>query len=348
MPLSQTDLLQMYRTMLLIRRFEEKATEFFLNGQIRGSFHPCIGQEGTAVGAVAALRRDDYMTCTYRGHGHAIAKGLDPKEAMAELLGKRTGCSKGKGGSMHFTDPSVGLLGENAIVGAGIPIAVGAALSAQMDRTDRVAMTFFGDGTVNQGVFAEALNLAVIWKLPVVLFCENNLYSEMTPIRDTVATPQITDRAVGYGMRAVRVDGYDPIATYEATLDAVERARRGEGPTFIEAMTYRLVGHMIGDNEVYRTKAEVAEWRARHDRHLPAAVGQRVRRVARADRRGRGRRRARDGRDRPFRRGEPVARPERDRGGCVGVMRRWTMDDGLSSFAIRLSSFVLRPTFIIP
>ena len=263
MPLSQTDLLQMYRTMLLIRRFEEKATEFFLNGQIRGSFHPCIGQEGTAVAAVAALRRDDYMTCTYRGHGHAIAKGLDPKEAMAELLGKRTGCSKGKGGSMHFTDPSVGLLGENAIVGAGIPIAVGAALSAQMDRTDRVAMTFFGDGTVNQGVFAEALNLAVIWKLPVVLFCENNLYSEMTPIRDTVATPQITDRAVGYGMRAVRVDGYDPIATYEATLDAVERARRGEGPTFIEAMTYRLVGHMIGDNEVYRTKAEVAEWRAR-------------------------------------------------------------------------------------
>ena len=263
MPLPQTDLLQMYRTMLLIRRFEEKATEFFLNGQIRGSFHPCIGQEGTAVAAVAALRRDDYMTCTYRGHGHAIAKGLDPKEAMAELLGKRTGCSKGKGGSMHFTDPSVGLLGENAIVGAGIPIAVGAALSAQMDRTDRVAMTFFGDGTVNQGVFAEALNLAVIWKLPVVLFCENNLYSEMTPIRDTVATPQITDRAIGYGMRAVRVDGYDPIATYEATLDAVERARRGEGPTFIEAMTYRLVGHMIGDNEVYRTKAEVAEWRAR-------------------------------------------------------------------------------------
>jgi pyruvate dehydrogenase E1 component alpha subunit len=203
------------------------------------------------------------MTCTYRGHGHAIAKGLDPKEAMAELLGKRTGCSKGKGGSMHFTDPRVGLLGENAIVGAGIPIAVGAALSAQMDRTDRVAMTFFGDGTVNQGVFAEALNLAVIWKLPAVLFCENNLYSEMTPIRDTVATPHITDRAAGYGMRAVRVDGYDPIATYEVTLDAVERARRGEGPTFIEAMTYRLVGHMIGDNEVYRTKAEVAEWRQR-------------------------------------------------------------------------------------
>ena len=229
MALTQTDLLRMYRTMLLIRRFEEQATEFFLNGQIRGSFHPCIGQEGTAVGAVAALRRDDYMTCTYRGHGHAIAKGLDPKEAMAELLGKRTGCSKGKGGSMHFTDPSVGLLGENAIVGAGVPIAVGAALTAQMDRTGRVAMTFFGDGAVNQGAFAEALNLAAIWKLPVVFFCENNLYSEMTPIQDTVATPQITDRAVGFGMRAVRVDGYDPIATYEATLDAVERARAARG-----------------------------------------------------------------------------------------------------------------------
>jgi pyruvate dehydrogenase E1 component alpha subunit len=252
----------MYHTMLLIRRFEEKATEFFLNGQIRGSFHPCIGQEGTAVGAVMALRRDDYMTCTYRGHGHAIAKGLAPKEAMAELLGKRTGCSKGKGGSMHFTDPRVGLLGENAIVGAGTAIAAGAALTAQLDKSDRVAMTFFGEGATNQGVVAETLNLAAIWKLPIVFFCENNLYSEMTPIRDAIAAP-LVDRVAACGIAAVTVDGYDPLAVYEVAVEAVARARSGAGSTFIEAMTYRLVGHMIGDNEVYRTKAEVAEWRER-------------------------------------------------------------------------------------
>jgi acetoin:2,6-dichlorophenolindophenol oxidoreductase subunit alpha len=261
--LSAADLLQMYRTMLLIRRFEEKATEFFLAGQIRGSFHPCIGQEATAVGACYALRRDDTMTCTYRGHGQSIAKGLDPREGMAELLGRRTGCSKGKGGSMHFTEPRVGLLGENAIVGAGVAIAAGAALSAQLDRSDRVTLTFFGDGTINQGTFAEALNLAAVWKLPLVLFCENNLYAEMTPIRDTVAIDRLTERATGYGVRAVTVDGYDPVAVYETTREAVERARRGAGPTFIEALTYRLVGHMIGDSEVYRTKEEVAEWRKR-------------------------------------------------------------------------------------
>ncbi len=263
MSLQAGDLLQMYRTMLLIRRFEEKATEFFLAGQIRGSFHPCIGQEATAVGACYALRRDDSMTCTYRGHGQAIAKGLDPREGMAELLGRRTGCSKGKGGSMHFTDPRVGLLGENAIVGAGVAIAAGAALSAQLDHTDRVTLTFFGDGTINQGTFAEALNLAAIWKLPLVLFCENNLYSEMTPIRDMVAIDHLTERAAGYGVRGVTVDGYDPVAVYETTREAVERARSGEGPTFIEAMTYRLVGHMIGDSEVYRTREEVGEWRKR-------------------------------------------------------------------------------------
>jgi pyruvate dehydrogenase E1 component alpha subunit len=203
------------------------------------------------------------MTCTYRGHGQAIAKGLDPKEGMAELLGRRTGCSKGKGGSMHYTDPRVGLLGENAIVGAGVPIAAGAALSAQLDRGDRVALTFFGDGAINQAALLEALNLAAIWNLPLILFCENNLYSEMTPIRDMVRTERLGQRAEGFGIRAVTVDGYDPVAVYETTLEAVERARRGGGPTFIEAMTYRLVGHMVGDSEPYRTKEEVAEWRAR-------------------------------------------------------------------------------------
>ena len=181
MTLTHADLRQMYRTMLLIRRFEEQAVAFFLSGELRGSLHPCIGQEGTAVGAVFPLRRDDYLTCTYRGHGHAIAKGLDPKEGMAELLGRRTGCSQGKGGSMHYTDLTVGLLGENAIVGAGAPIAVGAALRAKLDKTGQVAMTIFGDGATNQGALLEALNLAAAWKAPVVFFCENNLYSEMTP-----------------------------------------------------------------------------------------------------------------------------------------------------------------------
>lgn len=261
MTLEHDDLRQMYKMMLLIRRFEEQCVKFYLSGEIRGSLHPCIGQEGTAVGACAALRQDDYMTCTYRGHGQALAKGLDPKEAMAELLGRKTGCSQGKGGSMHFTDPSVGLLGENAIVGAGAPIAVGAAMTAQLDKSDQVAITFFGDGAVNQGAFHEALNLAAIWDLPVIFFCENNLYSEMTPIKDMVNVERLADRAAAYGMASVTVDGYDPLAVYEVTQEAVERARRGEGPTFIEAMTYRLFGHMVGDNEPYRTKKEVAEWR---------------------------------------------------------------------------------------
>lgn len=263
MTLERADLRQMYKMMLLIRRFEEKCVEFYKNGEIRGSLHPCIGQEATAVGACAALRRDDYMTCTYRGHGQALAKGLDPKEAMAELLGRRTGCSRGKGGSMHFTDPAVGLLGENAIVGAGVPIAVGAALTARLDRSDRVAITFFGDGAINQGAFLEALNLAAVWELPLIFFCENNLYSEMTPIQAMVKLEQLIERAAGFGIPGVRVDGYDPIAVYEVTRAAVEQARRGAGPTFIEAMTYRLFGHMVGDTEPYRTKEEVAEWRQR-------------------------------------------------------------------------------------
>ncbi len=231
MALAQERLLEIYRMMLLIRRFEERATQYFLNGQIRGSFHPCIGQEATAVGAVFALRRDDYLLCTYRGHGHSLAKGLDPKEAMAELLGKRTGCSKGKGSSMHFTDPRVGLLGENAIVGAGVPIAAGAALRAQLDHTGQVAMTVFGDGALNQGSLLEALNLAAVWKLPLVIVCENNLYSEMTPIRDMVAHDRLLDRAAGFGIPAVVADGYDPVAMLATTQAAVDRARVARAPS---------------------------------------------------------------------------------------------------------------------
>jgi pyruvate dehydrogenase E1 component alpha subunit len=274
--------------MLLIRRFEERATQFFLNGEVRGSFHPCIGQEATAVGGCFALRQDDYMTCTYRGHGQSLAKGLDPKEAMAELLGRATGCSKGKGGSMHFTDPAVGLLGENAIVGAGAAIIVGAALTAQLDKTDRVALTFFGDGAMNQGVVFEALNLAAVWDLPVIFFCENNLYSEMTPIRNMVRVEQLAERAAAFGMPSKIIDGYDPLTVYDATLDAVERARAGGGPMFIEAMTYRLVGHMVGDSEPYRTKDEVAEWRQRDPitafpRRLVAEFGVKPEQIAAID-----------------------------------------------------------------
>lgn len=210
-----------------------------------------------------ALRRDDFMTCTYRGHGHALAKGLSVRAAMAEMLGKATGCSKGKGGSMHFTDPSVGLLGANAIVAAGIPHAAGAALASQMQKSDRIALTFFGEGAVNQGVFHETLNLAVIWKLPLVLVCENNLYSEMTSSRETTSVVETHKRAASYDMTAAQVNGNDVEAMYDAVSEAVANTRTGNGPTYLEAQTYRLWGHMMGDPEVYRTKDEVAQAHAR-------------------------------------------------------------------------------------
>lgn len=259
MPLSIDQLSDAYRQMLVIRKFEETVRRLYQQGKIRGSFHPCVGQEATAVGACLALRRDDTMTCTYRGHGHAIAKGLSVRTAMAEMLGKATGCSKGKGGSMHFTDPNVGLLGANAIVAAGIPHATGAALAFQMQKKDSVSLAFFGEGAVNQGVFHETLNLAAIWKLPVILVCENNLYSEMTPSHETTSVVETYQRAASYGIPAVRVDGNDVEAMYAAVEEAATQARAGGGPTYIEAMTYRLWGHMMGDPEVYRTKEEVAQ-----------------------------------------------------------------------------------------
>jgi TPP-dependent pyruvate/acetoin dehydrogenase alpha subunit len=249
--------------MKLIRSFEEAIVQLYMGGGIRGSFHPCIGQEAVAVGACFALQPDDYMTCTYRGHGASIAKGIDVNAAMAEMLGKRTGIGKGKGGSMHWTDPSIGLLGENAIVGAGVPIAAGAAFAAQLDGTGRVALTFFGDGAINQGMFLEALNIAQLWKLPLVLVCENNLYAEMTPLAQSNALEKIADRAKGFGMRGLTVDGNDALEMYDAVSKAAEQARGGQGPTFIEALTYRHMGHMIGDAETYRTREEVAEWKTR-------------------------------------------------------------------------------------
>ena len=261
MPLSSERLQDAYRQMLVIRKFEEAIRDLYQAGKIRGSFHPCVGQEATAVGGCWALRQDDYMTCTYRGHGQAIAKGLNVHAAMAEMLGKATGCSKGKGGSMHFTDPSVGLLGANAIVAAGIPHAAGAALASKMQKKDTVALAFFGEGAVNQGVFFETLNLAVIWKLPLILVCENNRYSEMTPSHETTSNVETYKRAAALGLEAIQIDGNDIEAVHLAVEKAAARARSGGGPTYIEAMTYRLWGHMMGDPEVYRTKEEVAKAR---------------------------------------------------------------------------------------
>lgn len=258
MPLSTERLQDAYRQMLVIRKFEEAIRNLYQAGKIRGSFHPCVGQEATAVGGCWALRQDDYMTCTYRGHGQAIAKGLSVRAAMAEMLGKVTGCSKGKGGSMHFTDPSVGLLGANAIVAAGIPHAAGAALASQLQKKDNVALAFFGEGAVNQGVFFETLNLAMIWKLPLILVCENNLYSEMTPSHETTSVVETYKRASSFGFESIQIDGNDIETVYDAVEQAATRAREGGGPTYIEAMTYRLWGHMMGDPEVYRTKEEVA------------------------------------------------------------------------------------------
>lgn len=263
MALTKEILISMYERMWLIRAFEERLMQLYKGGDIRGSLHPSVGQEATAVGSVFALNADDYLTCTYRGHGAAIAKGIDVNAAMAEMLGKATGISKGKGGSMHWTDPSIGLLGENAIVGAGVPIAAGAAFSAQLDGAGRVALTIFGDGALHQGVLNETLNLAQLWKLPLILLCENNLYAEMTPVSESTAIKKLADRAKGYAMRAVTIDGNDVCEVYDTVSKAAGRARAGEGPTFIEALTYRYSGHMIGDPETYRTKEEVAEWRKR-------------------------------------------------------------------------------------
>lgn len=278
MSLPKDLLLAMYERMCLIRAFEEACVQLYMEKEIRGSLHPCVGQEATAVGSCFALRPDDYMTCTYRGHGACIAKGIDVNAAMAEMLNRKTGISKGKGGSMHWTDPSIGLLGENAIVAAGVPIAAGAALSAQLDGDGRVALAIFGDGAINQGAFHEALNIAQLWKLPLILLCENNLYAEMTPLAKSNPLAQVADRAQGYAMRAMVVDGNDVCAVYHAVSEAAGYARAGQGPTFIEARTYRLLGHMIGDSESYRTKEEVAEWRQRDpikrlQAHLSSAEG---------------------------------------------------------------------------
>jgi acetoin:2,6-dichlorophenolindophenol oxidoreductase subunit alpha len=252
-----------YRRMLEIRLFEEKVQELFMDGLIQGTTHLCQGQEAVAVGSVAALRDDDYLTITYRGHGHALARGLPMEACFAELMGRSTGCCKGVGGSMHFTDVSKGLLGAFAIVGAGFPVAVGAAVSAKHQGQDRVALAFCGDGATNIGTFHESLNFASVWKAPVVFIVENNLYGEYTPMRDSTPLDDLAERAKAYAMPGKVVDGQDIEIVRGAVGSAVDHARRGEGPTLLEMKTYRYRGHSRTDPARYRPEGELDRWRER-------------------------------------------------------------------------------------
>ncbi len=267
-PLPLDRLQQMYRTMFLIRRVEESLLQAAEEGKIGGAMHTAIGMEANAVGAAHATRPDDYVTCTYRGHHHALARGMAPGQAIAEVMGRATGFAKGKGGSMHFVDPEHGLMGANGVVAAQVPHAAGMALAAQLRGEDRIALTFFGDGALYQGVMHETFNMAAKWKLPIVFYLENNRYSEMTPIWRTSSVEELYRFPRAYGIESMQIDGNDVEVVYTAVAQAVARARAGEGPTFIEALTYRLAGHMAGDLETYRTEEEKALQR----QHEPLTV----------------------------------------------------------------------------
>jgi pyruvate dehydrogenase E1 component alpha subunit len=256
-------LLELYRTMLTIRRFEERCNYLFMQGRIPSTLHLYIGQEAVAAGVCAHLRPDDYLFSTHRPHGHAIAKGVAPRAIMAELYGKVTGCCKGKGGSMHVGDVRVGMFPAVAIVGANAPLAAGAALAAKWLDKDRVSVCFFGEGAANEGAVHEAMNMAAIWDLPVVYVCENNLYAASTPFFKAFKIQNVADRAAAYGMPGVIVDGNDVEAVYRVAGEAIARARRREGPTLIEAKTYRLCGHSRSDPRTYRSREEEEEWAKR-------------------------------------------------------------------------------------
>jgi TPP-dependent pyruvate/acetoin dehydrogenase alpha subunit len=256
--------IQMFERMVRIRLFDEKGLELAMKGILPGHLHPSIGQEAVSVGACAALRDDDYMISTHRGHGDIIAKGASTDKMMAELLAKRGGYCKGKGGSLHIADLDLGILGATGIVGGGLPIADGAALACQLKGTDQVSLCFFGDGASDTGSFHEALNMAAVWSLPVIFVCHNNLYAMSTPQRDHQKIRNISIRSEGYGMPGMTVDGNDVFVVYKAASTAVERARSGAGPTLIECKTYRFLGHYTGDpSGSYRTKQEVDEWKKR-------------------------------------------------------------------------------------
>ena len=250
-------LLYMYR----IRKFEEAVEDLFGRGMMHGTMHLSIGQEAGPTGACLALQINDQITSTHRGHGHCIAKGADLTRMMAELLGKKIGYCGGRGGSMHIADAETGNLGANGVVGGGIPIAAGAALASKMRKSGTVAVSFFGDGAMNEGAFHEAANMAAIWNLPLILFCENNKYGMSSSTEKAFKLENLSDRGKGYGIPGVTVDGNDVVAVYEAAEAAVARARNGEGPTLIESVTYRWKGHSRSDKNLYRTKEEIEEWK---------------------------------------------------------------------------------------
>ena len=253
----------MLRQMLRIRRFEERVNTLFLEGRMPGTLHLYIGQEACAVGVCEALRPGDWTLGTHRPHGHAIAKGVSLDAMMAELFAKTTGCAGGYGGSMHTGDPDVGAMTAIAIVGGNIPVATGMALGFKMRKTGQVACCFMGDGATNEGAFHEAVNMAAIWSLPVVFVCENNRYGASTPVEQVTKLDHLADRAAGYGIPGMTLDGMDVLAVHEAMLPAIDRARTGGGPTFVECETYRFIGHSRSDTRGYRTREEEDEWKAR-------------------------------------------------------------------------------------
>ncbi len=257
------DRVRWLRQMLEIRLFEDKVQELFMEGEIQGTTHLCQGQEAVSVGAIAALRYDDYLTITYRGHGHALGRGMPMEAAFGELMGLTSGCCRGVGGSMHLTDFSRNLIGSFAIIGASYSVAVGAAMSAVLRGTDAVALAFCGDGATNIGTFHESLNMAAVWKAPAVFVIENNLYGEYSPIRETTPLDDLVERAGAYAMEGAIVDGQDVDAVFETVSGAVARARRGEGPTLIEAKTYRYRGHSRTDPARYRPAGELERWKER-------------------------------------------------------------------------------------
>lgn len=263
MDLTHEQLIQMYTTMVKIRTFENRVSELFADGKIPGFVHLYVGEEAIATGVCANLTQEDYITSTHRGHGHMIAKGADIKPMMAELFGKKTGYCKGKGGSMHIADLDIGIMGANGIVGGGPPLASGAALACQYLENDGVAICFFGDGSANQGTTHEAMNLASCWKLPVVFVNENNMYGISSCTLNSMCVPNVADRAAGYGIPGVVVDGNDVVAVHEAASEAINRARQGKGPSLVECKTYRHRGHFEGDPCVYREDAELQEWKAK-------------------------------------------------------------------------------------
>lgn len=253
-------LLDLYKTMARIRNFEITAERLFLEGELPGFIHLYIGEEAIATGVIANLRKDDYITSTHRGHGHMIAKGANTKKMMAELYGRTTGYCKGKGGSMHIADFSIGVFGANGVVGGGLPIAVGAGLGIKMKKSDQVVVAFFGDGASNTGAFHESLNFASIYDLPVIFVVENNKFASTASTKDTTSVENISDRAVGYGIPGVTIDGNNVIAVYEAANKMIKRGREKGGSSLLEVKTYRLKGHFVGDPELYRDKKEVEKF----------------------------------------------------------------------------------------